>query len=59
MRYEEMLLNWVLAEDVAGEEDEVGLSAGELARLGWFAERPDLADPLIWFLPERRVGRGR
>jgi hypothetical protein len=36
------------------EQDDEGLDESELARLQYFAEHPELADPLIWFLPAAR-----
>ena len=33
------------------------MSEAEIERLCFFAENPDLADPLIWFLPGKRNGR--
>lgn len=42
-------------DEVVPEEDErLGLDEGELDRLAYLAEHPELADPLIWFLPERK-----
>ena len=38
---------------VEDEEEKLGLDDGELDRLKYLAEHPELADPLIWFLPER------
>jgi len=55
MRYEEMELNWsVTGEASCDGEGEIGLDEVELSRLAYFAEHPELADPLIWFLPESR-----
>ena len=54
MRYEEMMLDWLMADECLEDlEVEKGLSQAELCRLEFFAEHPELADPLIWFLPER------
>ena len=50
MWYEEMELNWSMTGEC--DEDEKGLDESELSRLQFFAERPELADPLIWFLPQ-------
>ena len=43
---------------VSGEESEKlvdCLSESELERLCFFAEHPELADPVIWFLPEKKA----
>ena len=59
MRYEEMELDWLGAGECPEEDEEqLGLDEGELRRLQFFAEHPELADPLIWFLPEVRHRRG-
>ena len=59
MRYEEMMLDWLLAdESLDDEEKEEGLSGGEIYRLAYLAEYPELGDPSIWFLPERGRRRG-
>ena len=56
MWYEEIELNWsVTGED---EDEDEGLDESELVRLQYQAEHPELADPLIWFLPEVTRKRG-
>jgi len=45
------------AADIKREEDDV-LTAAELNRLGFLAEHPELADPLIGLLPEGEPGLG-
>ena len=50
MWYEETELNWSMTGEF--NEDEEGLDESELSRLQYFAEHPELADPLIWFLPD-------
>jgi hypothetical protein len=37
------------------EDDKLGLDSAELWRIQFFAEHPELSDPLIWFLPRRAV----
>ena len=65
MDYEEKLLSWSITDDFSDDEedndedDEEGLDEVELDRLRFFAEHPDLADPLIWFLSERCFRQGR
>ena len=59
MSYADMELNWSMTDDVIEEDEEEGLDEYELARLQYLAENPVLADPLIWFLPDTRVRRGR
>jgi len=62
MSYEEKLLNWSITDDFSDDEednDEEGLDEIELDRLRFFAEHPDLADPLIWFLPEKSSQKRR
>ena len=49
MWYEETELNWSMTGEC--DEDDGGLDESELTRLQFFAEHPELADPLIWFLP--------
>jgi len=56
MWYEEKEINWSMTGGIE-EDDEEGLDEPELARLQYFAEHPELADPLIWFLP--KMGRRR
>ena len=36
------------------ESEEIGLDETELGRLEFFAEHPELMDPLIYFLPGRK-----
>ena len=61
MMYEDMQLNWAMTGDSVYEEDgDDCLDEYELSRLQYFAENPDLLDPLIWTLAEsgrRRDGR--
>ena len=38
--------------------EQLGLDEVEMSRIQFFAEHPELADPLIWFLPEVRHRRG-
>ena len=58
MRYEEMELDWSITEGVDAEEDEMdALDEEELAKLQYFAERPELDNPFLWFLPEKRKNR--
>jgi hypothetical protein len=54
MRYEEIELNWSITGEPLEEEEKMGLDEVELSRLAYFAEHPELADPVIWFLPESR-----
>lgn len=35
----------------------LGLDSSELRRIRFFAEHQDLADPIIYFLPEQQFGR--
>lgn len=59
MRYEEMMLDWLMAGECLDDGDEEpGLSEEELGRQHYLAEHPELADPSIWFLPERGHRRG-
>ena len=60
MRYEDTDWNWATTGDSVGEEDDDDcLDEYELSRLQYFAEHPEMADPLIWTLPEASRGRGR
>ena len=59
MRYEEMMLDWLMTgESLDDGDEELGLSEEELGRQHYLAEHSELADPSIWFLPERGRGRG-
>ena len=61
MTYEDMQMNWAMTGNFVDEEDgDDCLDEYELSRLQYFAEHPDLSDPLIWTLPEsgwKRDGR--
>ena len=57
MWHEEMELNWSITGEF--EDDDEGLDEHELSRLQFFAEHPELADPLIWFLPETKSKKRR
>ncbi|MFC1735280.1 hypothetical protein ACFL1X_04130 [Candidatus Hydrogenedentota bacterium] len=51
MRYEEIMLDFLSREELLDErEDDVGLDGCELMRLAFFAEHPELSDPVIWFI---------
>ena len=59
MRYDELGLAAATTEAPTSEEEgEHNLGEPELRRLAFFAEHPDLADPIIWALPRLGLGRG-
>ena len=58
MWYEEMeLRNRGTSEELNMQSDRDVLDSGELNRLLFLAEHPELADPFIWFLPVRKLRR--
>lgn len=59
MWYEEKEINSATSDELDPEEDEDSLDNSELGRIQFLAERPELADPLIWFLPQPRTGTRR
>ena len=60
MMYEDMELNWSMTGDgFCEEEDNDFLDEYELSRLQYFAEHPELEDPLIWTLPGASTRTGR
>jgi len=51
--------DWFAPDDLSDEDRrEIGLDDEELDRLREVVEHPELADPLIHFLPVRRFTRG-
>ena len=57
MEYEESEIGFTVTGADCKDEEMDCLSEAELERLQFFAEHPDLADPLIWFLPGIELGR--
>ena len=57
MRYDETWLDWCVTGE-REEADDASLDGAELGRAEYLAEHPELADPLIGLLPERRARRG-
>lgn len=60
MNQNELLeLGWSLADIDDIERVDKEKSRPDMGKLKFFSEHPELADPVIWFLPERRLkGRG-
>ena len=57
MRYEEMELDWSMTDGFENCEEEDVLDEKELNKLEFFAEHPELDDPIFWFMQERRRPR--
>ena len=56
MSFNKMMLDWFLSDGFSlKENDGLVLSLVELRRLQFFAEHPEFADPVIWFLPEKCI----
>lgn len=51
MNTKELELTWLVRSEHDFDREESGLDEHELERLSFYAEHPELADPLIWFLP--------
>jgi len=50
MDTKELELIWLIRSEKDFDRKESGLDEPELERLSFFAEHPELADPVIWYL---------